>query len=849
LKEYEHEGELNEPITIGGTTAYNNAINNYLRSHLPDEVDEYGNEFTYVPVRLGADSAGKIVIDNIKIKYDYTANVKYNPTTGDVLDELNSLVPSDEDGWSMIPINITAKTEGTVKIDNLQLTGSKPNYRPEVSEVVVPDVKEGVVDPEWVDVTQFFTDIDQDVSTLDYRVRSNSQSGHVDLFINDPGTRGGPVYLGIDTSKDENWYGDVEVVISATDDGGKDIWSDPFGFTIEPVNDLPYLMDDMSLPEINGLEGIDPLLIEYTAPTGRDVAMGKISFLMSADGEPYYYDIEGDRIYLGFQLLDGDMTEATLETSNDDGFKIYRGTDGELSLYILPPEYTEDPDNFIVVIGSTPDYNLEKGMYYLRVYTSDDPDDIYGQNFETVPIVIEPLNDAPMMSVLPDVVLDEDSSYVGTIDFVSEYLSDIDSDMEDLSVSFHSSVDEVTVYLSGDNILHVDVEPDFFGVVPVTVEASDGESSVFSTFNVRIRSINDMPKVVVDNLFDGKVVDDMFYVRGSANDIEKDLRWVEVGVVEEGGFLYEDDWDVADGAYVWQYLLDIRDLSTGRYQVFVRAYDGRDYSETMEFLINVKTPEPGDPSPAPEVTITSLLDDVLSDKVQVDGTVYDESGFVDFVEFRIDAGIWKKSSLDVDSWSAVINTRTLTNDEHNLSVRAYDGKSYSGIAFRRFEVFNEDSDLDGITNEWERILQLDPFNPLDGTMDFDDDGFSNAEEVEAGTDIFDGRSHPDKDDGEAAMETWSLIFIAVAVISAILIIALFVLNIRIEKNMHSWREDLHKRRADRRPKTLLQKVVELTPIFGGSAMAPAGPALPGSQPGESGPEAAALPPAQEGDNL
>jgi hypothetical protein len=193
---------------------------------------------------------------------------------------------------------------------------------------------------------------------------------------------------------------------------------------------------------------------------------------------------------------------------------------------------------------------------------------------------------------------------------------------------------------------------------------------------------------------------------------------------------------------------------------------------------------------------------------------------------------------------AVLNTRTLTNEKHNLSVRAYDGKSYSSVVFKQFDVMNEDSDLDGITNEMELILQLDPFNPVDGTMDFDEDGFSNAEEVEENTDIFDGGSHPDIADDDAMMESWALIFIAVALVSAIVIIALFVLNIRIEKNMLQWREDLHGARVTRKPKTLLQKIVDLTPNFAGRA-ASSGPALPGSF-GTDGSEAEALPPAQEG---
>ncbi len=62
--------------------------------------------------------------------------------------------------------------------------------------------------------------------------------------------------------------------------------------------------------------------------------------------------------------------------------------------------------------------------------------------------------------------------------------------------------------------------------------------------------------------------------------------------------------------------------------------------------------------------------------------------------------------------------------------------------------------------------------------------------------------------------------------------------------MHQWREDLHGKRMGRRPKTLLQKIVDLTPTFAGNVTASSGPALPGSYGSES--DAEALPPAPEG---
>jgi len=68
---------------------------------------------------------------------------------------------------------------------------------------------------------------------------------------------------------------------------------------------------------------------------------------------------------------------------------------------------------------------------------------------------------------------------------------------------------------------------------------------------------------------------------------------------------------------------------------------------------------------------------------------------------------------------------------------------------------------------------------------------------------------------------------AVAIIMTILIIGLFLLNIQMEKNIYAWREEAHSKRAQKRPKTLLQKIVELAPTY--VQAAPTGPALPTGQ--------------------
>ena len=54
-----------------------------------------------------------------------------------------------------------------------------------------------------------------------------------------------------------------------------------------------------------------------------------------------------------------------------------------------------------------------------------------------------------------------------------------------------------------------------------------------------------------------------------------------------------------------------------------------------------------------------------------------------------------------------------------------------------------DGDNDGLPDEWERKVGLNPTNPDDADEDLDGDGFTNREEYEAGTDPADKNSHPD----------------------------------------------------------------------------------------------------------
>ena len=97
-----------------------------------------------------------------------------------------------------------------------------------------------------------------------------------------------------------------------------------------------------------------------------------------------------------------------------------------------------------------------------------------------------PTNDPPRIASIMDVVMEEDTEYTSQIDFVETYINDIDSDMEDVMIEFFPTDPAVHVTLTDEGYLHVELDNNFNGVVPVTVEVADSEGASSATFKVKV---------------------------------------------------------------------------------------------------------------------------------------------------------------------------------------------------------------------------------------------------------------------------------------------------------------------------------------------------------------------------
>ena len=110
-------------------------------------------------------------------------------------------------------------------------------------------------------------------------------------------------------------------------------------------------------------------------------------------------------------------------------------------------------------------------------------------------------------------------------------------------------------------------------------------------------------------------------------------------------------------------------------------------------------------APANQLPTCAITAPVPSETVSgvylVRGTATDSDGIVQSVEVRIDAGAWSPANLS-GVWSYALDTSTLTDGQHVIGARSYDGSNYSAEATVTITVRNASTPPPGgsIFEQW-----------------------------------------------------------------------------------------------------------------------------------------------------
>lgn len=118
---------------------------------------------------------------------------------------------------------------------------------------------------------------------------------------------------------------------------------------------------------------------------------------------------------------------------------------------------------------------------------------------ESFTLTVQPVDDAPTLTGLTDVAIDEDTS-TGPLAFT---VGDVDTDPATLVVTASSSdqtlVPNAAVVLGGSGAsrtLTATPASNRFGATVITVSVSDGTTTVTGSFTLTVRAVNDLPTIV-----------------------------------------------------------------------------------------------------------------------------------------------------------------------------------------------------------------------------------------------------------------------------------------------------------------------------------------------------------------
>ena len=97
---------------------------------------------------------------------------------------------------------------------------------------------------------------------------------------------------------------------------------------------------------------------------------------------------------------------------------------------------------------------------------------------------------------------------------------------------------------------------------------------------------NEKPTVNIQYPKDNMVVSNLVMISGTASDSDGDKDLVNIEIKIGNG-----DWNNAYGLTQWSYDWDAYDLENGLYEISVRAWDGKEYSDTEKITVQVENPE------------------------------------------------------------------------------------------------------------------------------------------------------------------------------------------------------------------------------------------------------------------
>jgi|GEM_PF-3164025 len=444
----------------GFEVEYNTPLNISALALLANDTDAEGDELT-------VSSVGSAFNGTVELTSD--GQITFTPTDGYTGPAYFLYTVTDENGGI---------GNGIVSLE-VGATNSAPVVQTEIEDQTSDE------DSSWSFTVpeNTFSDVDGDTITLTATLADGSEL---------------PAWLSFDSNTQtfsgtppQDFNGDTNLRVTASD--GEFEVSDDFNLTIDPVNDAPIVVQEISDQTSNEDTGWS-----FTIPTST------------------FSDVDGDALTLTATLTDGSELPAWL--SFDSTTQTFSGT---------PPQ----------------DFN---GDIALSVTASDGELEV-SEGFN---LTITPVNDAPIVvQEISDQTSDEDTSWSYAIP--ASTFSDVDGDALTLTATLADGT-ELPAWLSFDsNTQTFSGTPpqDFNGDINLRVTASDGEFDVSEDFDLTVNAVNDAPVAANDDSFETDEDTPLTIAANSLllNDVDVDgdlLSIISVADAENGSVEIDSNGDI-----------------------------------------------------------------------------------------------------------------------------------------------------------------------------------------------------------------------------------------------------------------------------------------------------------------
>jgi hypothetical protein len=534
--DFQYTGEVNVPRTTQNLAlTFKEVLSDAGTTY---ETDFYGNKLADISFEVYSPVVGRVGINNLDITYQYDARVEINPHNNFLFNELNEIIPTDADDTVSVNIGVTSRKPATMTISNMLINYNSP---PTLEKEIPSDrhVMEGDSVNHLFNLHDYFSDDIDEPDQLMYRVESNTQVDKVWVFVTDM------KYLKVSAQKDDDWSGDLDIVVSATDTYGAKTLSNPFTITIDNTNDRPVVGE--KLPDF-------------------EIYEGQTTLLTNMDSENFFVDIDTEDLYY----------RAVVDNSYRDYLRI---------------DFDEENNMYATAIGDNHETNIPVAIY------SDDTD-ISGLTIEELEaseivqeifIDIVNVNDGPIWLNFPaQIQIEEDYTITHGKPYrwlnLNDFAYDIDNNEFELSYSVvkNSNASYFKVNIDSQDWLYIDnsLVENFVGKAYVTLRMTDGKKYADISFWIKTIEINDKPSIQITSPENYATVSDEAQIAGSAFDIEG-LEKVMVRI-------NDGEWKKITGTNSWEFKWDTSGLPDGDYLLSFRVYDNDDKDQKVSDVVQIR---------------------------------------------------------------------------------------------------------------------------------------------------------------------------------------------------------------------------------------------------------------------